>query len=193
MCPLAVIVAGPNGAGKTTFALEYKNTLGFPYLSADAIAGEITPRTEAIRRMRTGRLFFRALLEQIGRGESFLVETTLAGRGFHRLFRRLEEAGFSTTIMYVFLESPALCVARIKARVAKGGHNIPDEDVLRRFGRSLDNFWNRYRMMANHWHLFYNGARQFQEVAMGERDAVEVMDEGLFRTFLGALRITERE
>ena len=67
-----------------------------------------------------------------------------------------------------------------------GGHHVPESDIRRRFSRSIRNFWEEYRHLADSWHLFYNGGAQFHEVALGEGDSLEVRDEGLFDLFLGA-------
>ena len=75
----ALIVAGPNGVGKTTFAEEYVATYPRPFLSADAIAQRLSPEEPAQARVRAGRAFFAELDGFIRSGESFVVESTLAG------------------------------------------------------------------------------------------------------------------
>ena len=70
---------------------------------------------------------------------SFAVETTLAGHGKLELFRQAKSRGFEVHLMFIGLDTPEQCVGRIRNRVAKGGHFVPDADVMRRFARSVAN------------------------------------------------------
>lgn len=180
----ALIVAGPNGVGKTTFALEYVAAYPCVFLSADAIAQRLSPAQPAQARVQAGRVFFAELDALIRSGESFIVESTLAGLGYGRVLERLKQAGYTVTIAFVFVESVAACIARVEERVRKGGHDVPEKDIARRFYRSKRNFWNVYRHEADFWNLVYNAGEAFQEVATGEGAHFEVSDEALFRQFM---------
>lgn len=97
--------------------------------------------------------------------------------------RRLKDSGYSISIYFIFLDSPDACIARVRERVAKGGHAVPDADIVRRFSRSCKNFWNLYRPLADHWYLFYNANERFHLVTVGSGIAVDTHDEGLFELF----------
>ncbi len=86
--------------------------------------------------------------------------------------------------IFIFLKSPETCVARVRNRVSAGGHHVPTEDVVRRFYRSKRNFWYTYRNLVDRWHLYYNSATYFQEVAVGKIDDVTVINESLFELFV---------
>ena len=85
--------------------------------------------------------------------------------------------------MFVFLDFPETCVNRVKERVDKGGHDVPEIDIRRRFYRSKQNFWRIYRHAADNWHLFYNSSQDFQDVAFGSPEGYEILDESLFSIF----------
>lgn len=95
------------------------------YISADEIAGELAPSALQEVRLQAGRLFFQRISDRIERQASFLAETTLAGKGFQRFVQRLSQANYTVILVFVCLDSPELCLARVRQRVRKGGHAIP--------------------------------------------------------------------
>jgi len=179
-----IVVAGPNGCGKTTFAREYQAVHGYPYLSADDIAEELAPGNLEKVRVRAGRLFLERLAAQINGKKSFIVESTLSGRSFESVIRKMTKAKYIVSVAFIFLTSAEACVARVHGRVQRGGHPVPDADIVRRYSRSCSNFWHLYRPLVDSWHLFYNGSAQFHEVAVGAGDETDVLDEGLFDRFV---------
>ena len=83
--------------------------------------------------------------------KSFLLETTLSGKSIINFFKDIKRNKYEIRIFYTWLDSPEMCIERIKVRVANGGHDIHNDIVERRFYRSLYNFWNLYRHIASQW------------------------------------------
>jgi predicted ABC-type ATPase len=185
--PDATIVGGPNGAGKSTFARELVQTRGLRYLGADRIAKEIRPDAPEEASIQAGRVFIQRLRAAIDDRQDLVVESTLAGRGLRRYLDRMQEAGYSVRVVFIFLETPEQCVRRVRQRVKKGGHHVPREDVVRRFRRSIQNFWTVYRTRADQWALFFNGDDRFYDVASGSQLSTTVRDESLFDLFFSHL------
>jgi predicted ABC-type ATPase len=179
-----VIVGGPNGSGKTTFAEEYLAGRSFRYLSADAIAMVLSPADLPAARIAAGREFIRRLEEQLTHGESLLIESTLAGKTLVSTLKAARLRELEVKIAFIFLDSPETCVARVRERVRKGGHNVPEHEIRRRFQRSLMNFWQSYRQLADQWTLVYNSESGFQGVATGEGDEFSIREAALFQHFL---------
>ena len=75
----------------------------------------------------------------IAAGRSFLLETTLSGNREVRLIERLRAAGYCIDVYFVCLSSAEVNIQRVRLRVLKGGHDVPVEDIVRRYERSLAN------------------------------------------------------
>ncbi|HSF41022.1 MAG TPA: AAA family ATPase [Thermoanaerobaculia bacterium] len=179
-----VIVGGPNGSGKTTFARNYLRLRPMIYLSADDIAARISPQQPERARIEAGREFIQRAHELIHAGKEFLIESTLSGRSLQRLIQEAKRHDYTIEIIFIFLESPNICLKRIRERVSRGGHDVPEEDVRRRFSRSKRNFWQIYRHEADYWHLFYNAESSLPTAALGRKGLCKSADEELLSIFL---------
>ena len=143
-----VIIAGANGSGKTTFGIPFVKDLKYEYLNADEIAKKLElegDRNALI--IKAGRIFFNRIEHCLKQNLNFVVETTLSGTYIQKLVKRAKQKRYNVKIIYIFLDSSDLCVRRVKIRVLKGGHDVPEIDIRRRFKRSLLNYWNySYRL-----------------------------------------------
>ena len=153
-----IVIAGPNGSGKTTFAREFlpKEAEVVHFVNADLIAGGLAPLRPQNAAVAAGRILLKELDRLAAGKESFALESTLSGLGYLPRLKRYRAAGFRIEFVYLKLDSPRLALRRIAARVKQGGHNIPREDVLRRFERSWSNFLNVYRPIADRWSVYDN-------------------------------------
>jgi len=178
------LIGGANGAGKTTFALELAEAYDLPYLGADLIAAELCPEDPWSARVPASREFLNRLKGYRERGESVIVESTLSGRSLARHVEAFREAGFRVEVTYIFLPSEDLHVSRVAARVQKGGHFVPEEDVRRRFVRSARNFWELFRPLSHRWHLLKNLEEGFELVAEWDGCDIFVQDQPEFDAFM---------
>lgn len=178
------IVGGPNGAGKTTFIRNFLKSHPVEYLSADAIAAELSPQNPALALIGAGRQFVNRLAEIVASDQSCLIESTLSGRSLHREIQEARLRGFRIEMKFLFISSAELSLARVRQRVRKGGHDVPAADVFRRFSRTFRNFWRLYRPLADLWVVAYNDASGPQDAVIGTPVGNVVLDEALFRQFM---------
>ncbi len=167
-----VIIAGPNGAGKTTFALEFlPNEAGCPiFVNADLIAAGLSPFDPALAGVKAGRLMLQAIQEHVLKGESFAFETTLAGYIYARNIAKWRAAGYHVTLIFLSLPSPEFAIARVRERVRQGGHDVPEQNIRRRFAAGLRNFNNIYRKLADSWAYYDNSGGKPVLLDWGERN-----------------------
>ncbi len=155
--PQAFIIAGPNGAGKSTLAARFVPS-GVPFLNADDIAREIRQPGQNAD-IAAGRL----LLERLDARErdhgSFALETNLANRTLAGRIPRWQSQGYRVTLLFVWLPSADLAVARVAARVRSGGHDIPEATIRRRYEVGLRMFLRVYQPLADVWRIYDNSDR----------------------------------
>lgn len=156
--PTCWIIAGPNGAGKTTFALQYLPQVAKcrNFINADLIAAGLSPLAPALRQAAAGRLLLREVQANIQRGNSFALETTLAGRGYMKMVDSLRASGWRIALIYLALPDKAMSHRRVAERVAYGGHDIPAADIERRFDRSLRHLFNDFSMRVDLCECYMN-------------------------------------
>jgi predicted ABC-type ATPase len=182
--PHAVIVAGPNGAGKSTMAPRVVATeFGIRlYVNPDVIAQGLAGFDPASAGIRAGRIMHQRLEELREERQSFAVESTISGRSLQRVIQKLNASGYTTLLIYLWLPEPDLAVGRVRKRVRLGGHHVPEEDVRRRFYRSIVNFDRVYRRITREWRV-YHALKPLDEpeprlIAHGVGDAVlRILDE----------------
>ena len=178
-----IIIAGPNGSGKTTLSKELLKEFHIDFLNADLIAEKLNPNDFQAVRIKAGKEFLRTIDTKINKGESFALESTLSGTYLIRIINLLKKKKYKVSIIFIFIENTEAALQRIKIRVQKGGHDVPKEDVLRRFHRSLNNFWKTYRKLSDDWQLIYNGEESLSFVASGTKNTETIIDESKFKLF----------
>lgn len=124
------IIAGINGTGKSSFTGVLKtltNDLGI-IIDVDKLAVE-----HGGNNLKAGRTALAQMNDFCSRGITFTQETTLCGNRTEKTVRLARENGYTIRLYYIGLNSSEESLKRIKNRVEKGGHNIPEEDVKRRY------------------------------------------------------------
>ena len=190
--PNLYIIAGPNGAGKTTFAREFLPHYAecYEFVNADLIAGGLSPFQPELIAIKAGNL----MLEQIHalgkRGVDFGFETTLSGRMYVKLIQDLKKRGYQIHLCFLWLPNIKLALDRIAERVQKGGHNIPEGVVRRRFGKGIYNLFNIYRPLLDFWILVDNSYSVPDILALEKSGNLSILDEKKFSKILKGLNST---
>ena len=71
-------------------------------------------------------------------------------------------------LIFLSLPTADLAVARVAARAAQGGHNVPEEVIRRRFDVGLRNFENLYQKLVDTWILYDNSGPMPVPIAAGD-------------------------
>jgi predicted ABC-type ATPase len=115
---------------------------------------------------------------------SFAFETTLSGRGYMVLLRQLKAQGYKIHVFFLWVNTVDLALSRVQERVSRGGHDVPEAVVRRRFGRSMRNFLAQYRQLADRWTLFDNSGEVPEVVALEKNKSVRIINKSLYSTLV---------
>ena len=135
--PCIYVLAGTNGAGKSSIGGAMFRQAGAEYFNPDEAACLIQSANPGISQAEANSAAWqegKRLLERAITGRcNFAFETTLGGNTIPRLLAEALSLGIEVRIWYAGLSSPELHIARVRSRVEKGGHDIPEADIRRRF------------------------------------------------------------
>ncbi len=141
--PRIYVLAGTNGAGKSSIGGAIFRQNGAEYFNPDEAARRVLSANPAISQEEANGAAWREgkrLLERaIDERHDFAFETTLGGNTIAALLRKALASDIEVSVWYVGLDSPELHLARVRSRVEKGGHPIPEAKIRERYVRSV---WN---------------------------------------------------
>jgi predicted ABC-type ATPase len=153
------LIAGANGSGKTTLTSDSRFFREIPVLDPDHIARTLQSNMPSTLPVAAARRVLQSAREHIRKSESFAVETTLAGRHYLQMMADARIRGFEIVLVYIGTENVEINLARIRNRVLVGGHNVPEQDVRRRYKRSFQNL-PAASAGADHTILFDNSTEE---------------------------------
>ena len=182
--PRLYIISGCNGAGKTTasYSLLPEMLDCKEFVNSDEFAKSLSPFDPSQASIQASRYMLMKVRYLLKRNVDFAVETTLATRTLLKIVKAAQDAGYTVTLLYFWLNSPELAIARVKARVEAGGHNIPEETIRRRYNVGIDYFFNIYAPISERWILADNSQIPFRVIAEGSKnDVINIKDEETYK------------
>jgi predicted ABC-type ATPase len=171
--PNLFIIAGPNGAGKTTYARDFlpAEMRCHEFVNADLIAAGLSPFNPASAEFEAGRIMVRRLKQLFAERADFAFETTLSSYGYVSLLEDMRQAGYRIRLDFLWVPDLEITRRRVRSRVVKGGHDIPEEVQRRRFGKGIRLLAEHYRSLVHWWRLYDNSGESPHLVAQ-EKDGV---------------------
>lgn len=171
--PNLYIIAGCNGAGKTTASYtilpEILNCREF--VNADEIAKGLSPFQPETVAFEAGRIMLHRVRELMAQQVDFAFETTLATKSYLGLINEAKAKDYSVTLLFFWLNSIDLAKQRVDERVKRGGHNIPEDVIARRYRRGIHNL-KKFIPACDYWMALDNSFGKSMLIAEGNNDVV---------------------
>lgn len=192
------MIAGPNGSGKSSL---YSGT---EIEAFDQSIWIINPDllTERIRKVEK-LAQEEANLEAVIRIEAWLeasirahhtigVETVLSTDKYRRLVLEAKNRQFEFRLIYIVLASPDLNVERVRLRVKKGGHDVPETKIRDRWFKSIRQLPWFLKRSDQAWIFDNSGAAPLQ-IGLKQRGNITIDPSApaALRAAIEQLRVTE--
>ena len=140
---MITVIAGVNGAGKSSVAGANLRHNGADYFNPDEIARELRADhpglSETEANAQAWLMGYEQLVRAIDEGRDYIFETTLGGNTICQTLHDAIDRGEEVRLFFVGLASPELHIARVAARVSRGGHPIPEAKIRERWISAIHN------------------------------------------------------
>ena len=180
--PALWIIAGPNGSGKSSaygMASVDQPSGSIWIINPDLLAKRIADHEvmEPVAANLAAVQRIEAWLDaSIDAHQTIGVETVLSTPKYRRLVEHARARGFGINLIYVFLDSVELNIERVRTRVLKGGHDVPEDRIRARRGRSFDQFgW--FCEAADRVDVYDNSGARPQLVLTKRDDEMTIYDD----------------
>ena len=191
------IIAGANGSGKSTLAQQIilnksSQNESIVFVNADDIARELNPKDIESVKIKAGKEALKKVFKTVQQKNSLILETTLSGKfkeskySLLSMIKMAQKYDYDIKLYYIYIDNPILCKERIKVRVIKGGHNVCDEEVERRYYRSLSNL-GKYLKIIKNWIVFSNNSDDLIEVVKSDDGHLEITNKHIYNNIKGFL------
>lgn len=182
--PNLYILSGCNGAGKTTSSYTLLPELFHcsEFVNSDEFAKSLSPFDPSAVAVLASKYMLIKIHYLLDRSMDFCIETTLATRSLVGIIRQARQKNYTVTVLYFWLNSPEMAIQRVRDRVAKGGHNIPEETIRRRYVMGLKYLFETYIPICDSWFLCDNSTQPFIRIASGDKNSTTIEDESRYNT-----------
>lgn len=175
IAPVLTIIGGVNGSGKSSFtgAIRHNDKRLGVIIDVDKMTAELEKgqgkksKESKLSGARKAIELSKSLMEE---GRDFTQESTIAGRSIISTIKNAKEKGYKIRLFYVGVSSPEECIRRVQGRVARGGHDISETDIRRRFESQAESFARMLPLIDEGF--IYDNENGFKECARITRGEV---------------------
>lgn len=147
-----MVFAGPNGSGKSTVTELLKPPMD--YINADEIK-----KNMKCTDLEAAQLAEKQREQYISKMEEFCFETVMSTERNLKLLEKAKEKGYFLRCYYILTADPMINVWRVKSRAESGGHDVPEEKVIKRYDKAL-NLVKDLVKLCDICHIYDNSGRK---------------------------------
>lgn len=159
-----IVFAGVNGVGKSTLYQTWESLQNMPRVNTDEIVREFGDWRNTSDLMKAGKIAVSKMEQYLREDRTFNQETTLCGKAILRTIKKAKEKGYFIELHYVGVEEVGIVKNRVKERVKRGGHGIPESDIERRYIETFTNL--KMILPICDLAVFYDNTKQFHRFAI---------------------------
>lgn len=157
------------------------------YINADEIARGLSPFHPEGVSFEAGRIMLGRIDELLNKGTDFAFETTLSAKTYVSRIAVAKTMGYRVTLLFFWLQDVNLAKERVKARVAEGGHGIPEQIVERRYARGIRNLFDVYLSIVDGALILDNSIGDPLLIAYkSANNSLEIENRSVFEKLIGA-------
>jgi predicted ABC-type ATPase len=161
--------------------------LDAPIIDPDAEARKINPSSPESVVVAAGKQAIRLARDYLKNNQSFAVETTLSGNTYIKMMQQAKQQGYELNFIFVGINHVDTAIRRVAERVRSGGHNVPEEDIRRRYNRGLANLPIALQLVDNAI-IFDNSTSLGHQIKLTiENRKVTQQSESLPEWFIGSV------
>lgn len=183
-------ISGCNGSGKTTashsvFSEQFNCDI---FINADEIAKEIEPLNPEKYAIKAGKIMLNKIYKLIEKEQDFAFETTLASKSLSNLIIKAKEKHYQIILIYFWLNSVELAISRVAERVSKGGHNVDENVIKRRYYSGIKNLFNIYINIVDSVYVFDNSTINSELVLESKSNEIKIKNEIILKKMKEVLK-----
>ncbi|BCG66023.1 MAG: hypothetical protein methR_P3895 [Methyloprofundus sp.] len=160
------VLAGGNGVGKSTFYKTRIEPQGLPFVNADILAKQLFPDQPEIHSYEAAKIIEQIRTQLLEEGRTFCFETVFSHPSKIDFIAQAKTMGYEVVLVFIHLSTISLNQARVAQRVSEGGHNVPENKIITRVPRVLQNI-QQALPLCDHCYLLDNSRldNPFKQVA----------------------------
>ncbi|QWT54368.1 zeta toxin family protein [Eubacterium sp. MSJ-33] len=163
--PMVLVFAGPNGSGKSTI------TKYIPIIGKYSNADDVVASTQ-MDNLTAAEYVDKLRYEMIELKQDFTFETVLSSERKIKIIKEAKKSGYFVKCIFVLTSDPMINVMRVSMRVGNGGHSVPEEKIISRYYKSLDNLKKLFTL-CDILHVYDNSAG-YERVIRKHKDDLQI-------------------
>ena len=143
-----LVVIGANGVGKTTWARANRGFVLKPFYNADSIAEGLGDPDDSMLQAKARQIVDAAIEWDLHERRIFGFESAYSGTSQPDIVRRAKDLGYAVRAVFIGTEAYDIDMNRVRKRVQEGGHDIPAEEIIRRWHDAQTNLLDTWTCLT---------------------------------------------
>ena len=139
------------------------------FVNADEIAKGLSPFQPEKVSFQAGRIMLDRINELLKQKINFAFETTLTTLSYQSVIKAAQKKGYKINLLFFWLNDEKLAIERVKIRVKEGGHDIPEDVIIRRYHKGIKNLLRIFVLLCDYWLVIDNSNNPYKLVCEGTK------------------------